>query len=629
MSEVFISYATADREHAKRLAKALEQRGWTVWWDRTILPGSDWQAVIERALDASTCAVVLWSRNSVDSSWVRAEAEEARQRNVLIPASLDDARIPLVFRQLQTASLVGWNGKSSHAGLAMLVQGISAVLEKRASAGNSAADRLAENPASAALAPIPRTSWVVKSSQRIAAGLRSRSMWRRLVIGSGVLGLSLLGIGNRAALSNAWESVKSRPLRLEPVSKVRLPAIPNQVSFSPDSRLIATVGIYATVDTKKTCVWESESGRQVRCWATGALEGSWLTPQLILLSGWEGGEVFDISRVDSSPALTNLARPSLDELSPDKTLFAAEQGFFSLFTLKKKFADRTLTIWDTAKRAATCTLTTGSDYLLRLSWSPDSRFLAVTSEVSEVENIFDWSAPTTRTISIWDAHSCKRVNGASFSTNRSACTKVDWKSMHVGEPCNFFTVSPDGEYYWKDGSAGIYKASDNSTAAHFKGTFLKWGPRPLEFSFLSPPNVIRLASPVATAPLGELALPFGINPRFVIVSPDGKMFGIQVYDSEGTIYIWNAESNKVTAKLSGHMDPVRFERSGSLLITSDRGHSDGPFGLFDTASGRQLAELQKSLEFSPDAQYVAGIRQGAKAPEKSEVCVWRIHRSWW
>jgi formylglycine-generating enzyme len=93
MSDVFISYATADREHAKRLAKALEQRGWTVWWDRTILPGSDWQTVIERALDGSACAVVLWSRNSVDSSWVRAEAEDARQRNVLIPALLHDASV--------------------------------------------------------------------------------------------------------------------------------------------------------------------------------------------------------------------------------------------------------------------------------------------------------------------------------------------------------------------------------------------------------------------------------------------------------------------------------------------------------------------------------------------------------
>ena len=81
MPDVFISYTTADREHARRLATALERRGWTVWWDRTILPGSDWHAAIETALSNSRCAVVLWSQHSVESNWVRTEAEEARERH--------------------------------------------------------------------------------------------------------------------------------------------------------------------------------------------------------------------------------------------------------------------------------------------------------------------------------------------------------------------------------------------------------------------------------------------------------------------------------------------------------------------------------------------------------------------
>jgi WD40 repeat protein len=648
MSDVFISYATADREHAKRLAKALEQRGWTVWWDRTILPGSDWQAVIEHALDGSTCAVVLWSRNSVNSSWVRAEAEEARQRNVLIPASLDDARIPLVFRQLQTASLVGWNGKSSHPGLAMLVQGISAMLEKSGSAANSGSDRLAENLPPSAMAPIPRVAWLVTSSQRIAAGLRSRSLRRRLVIGSGVLALSFLGLGNRAALSRVWESAKSHPLRLEPVSKVRLAAIPEDVSFSPDSRLLATV------ESGKTCVWQPESGKQVRCWTTitdplrAPFHTEWLAPQLILTSGLYGGEVFDISRTDSSPALADVGS-FFPSLSPDKALFAFEDlswdmpdkggGLLPELWFRKSEPQfnkpvHTVTIWDVAKRAATCTLKAGSsDYSVTLSWSPDSRFLAVDSEEAEGKKNEVLTAPTTRTTGIWDAHSCKLLNSASFSTLRSDCTEVDWKAMRPGKPCRSLTVSSDGNYYWEYGSTEIHKASDNSAAAHFEGKFLHWGPRPLEFSILYPPNLIRLASPVEVAPLGELTLPFGINPQFVAVSPDGKMFGIPVYDSEGTIYVWNAESNKVTAKLSGHMVPVRFERNGSLLVTSDQGRGE-PFGLFETASGRQLERIQKSPAFSPDAQYVAGIpvnapRQSATASENSVVSVGRIRRRWW
>lgn len=32
MADIFISYATEDRERAKALAEALELRGWSVWW---------------------------------------------------------------------------------------------------------------------------------------------------------------------------------------------------------------------------------------------------------------------------------------------------------------------------------------------------------------------------------------------------------------------------------------------------------------------------------------------------------------------------------------------------------------------------------------------------------------------
>ena len=34
MSDIFISYASEDRDRVKSLARALEQEGWSVWWDR-------------------------------------------------------------------------------------------------------------------------------------------------------------------------------------------------------------------------------------------------------------------------------------------------------------------------------------------------------------------------------------------------------------------------------------------------------------------------------------------------------------------------------------------------------------------------------------------------------------------
>lgn len=114
MSDIFISYARPDRERARLLAQALEQRGWSVWWDHDIPPGRKFDDVIEEALAAARCVVVLWSQASTASDWVRNEAGEAMQRQVLIPALIDaDVKIPLGFRRLQAADLSRWRGEST------------------------------------------------------------------------------------------------------------------------------------------------------------------------------------------------------------------------------------------------------------------------------------------------------------------------------------------------------------------------------------------------------------------------------------------------------------------------------------------------------------------------------------
>jgi len=77
MSSIFISYASEDRERARILAQALEQRGWPVWWDREIPLGKAFDEVIEENLARAQCVLVLWSKASVGSRWVRAEASAA------------------------------------------------------------------------------------------------------------------------------------------------------------------------------------------------------------------------------------------------------------------------------------------------------------------------------------------------------------------------------------------------------------------------------------------------------------------------------------------------------------------------------------------------------------------------
>ena len=47
MSDIFISYASEDRDWARMLAQKLEEQGWSVWWDRDIPYAKPFDEVIE------------------------------------------------------------------------------------------------------------------------------------------------------------------------------------------------------------------------------------------------------------------------------------------------------------------------------------------------------------------------------------------------------------------------------------------------------------------------------------------------------------------------------------------------------------------------------------------------------
>lgn len=125
MADVFISYASEDHDRAGMLANALSALGWAVWWDRKIITGQAFDHVIERELEAAKSVVVLWSRYSIASEWVKNEATAASERGVLVPAMIDNVKLPLEFRRKQTAELVGWKGNTSHSGFQALCEGIA------------------------------------------------------------------------------------------------------------------------------------------------------------------------------------------------------------------------------------------------------------------------------------------------------------------------------------------------------------------------------------------------------------------------------------------------------------------------------------------------------------------------
>ena len=112
MADIFVSYAAEDRGFAQRLAAALRQAGWSVWWDQKIPPGLTYAEVIEHELNESRCAIVVWSAHSVGSQWVRNEAREALDRRILVPIRIDGSKLPFEFRHVQVADLTEWTGNA-------------------------------------------------------------------------------------------------------------------------------------------------------------------------------------------------------------------------------------------------------------------------------------------------------------------------------------------------------------------------------------------------------------------------------------------------------------------------------------------------------------------------------------
>lgn len=108
MADIFLSYASEDRDRVAPIANFLKNHGWTVFWDVEIPPGQTWRNFISNELSSAQCAIVIWSRHSVNKDWVLEEVEEAKnQGKKILPLRLDDVEPPFGFRMVQAALIEG------------------------------------------------------------------------------------------------------------------------------------------------------------------------------------------------------------------------------------------------------------------------------------------------------------------------------------------------------------------------------------------------------------------------------------------------------------------------------------------------------------------------------------------
>jgi TolB-like protein len=108
--DVFLSYNREDQAAARRFAEAFAGQGLDVWWDTALKSGEAYDEVTETALRTAKAVVVLWSKKSVVSRWVRAEATLADRNKTLVPCMIEPCERPIMFELTQTAELSHWNG---------------------------------------------------------------------------------------------------------------------------------------------------------------------------------------------------------------------------------------------------------------------------------------------------------------------------------------------------------------------------------------------------------------------------------------------------------------------------------------------------------------------------------------
>jgi TIR domain len=101
--KIFISYSSADSAVAKEIWTDLEGAGLKTWLDkREIRPGDSFLEKMNTGLGEASYLLLLCSRESASSHWVRREwmSALAGRGTVVIPILLDDSEVPPLLKDI-------------------------------------------------------------------------------------------------------------------------------------------------------------------------------------------------------------------------------------------------------------------------------------------------------------------------------------------------------------------------------------------------------------------------------------------------------------------------------------------------------------------------------------------------
>jgi TolB-like protein len=216
LSDVFLSYCREDQTTVRRFAEALQREGLSVWWDQSLRSGEAYDKVTEAALREAGAVVVLWSRTSVDSRWVRAEATTADRRGTLMPVMIEPCERPIMFELTHTADLSHWKGETNDPAWRSFLTDVC---------------RFIENGRKPAASDTTQTPVLAVAAVRGRTGLMIAASVTAVLVGAGVLWF-LQHRGDTAVAAPPTSAAAQAPVTLAVLPFANLSADPAQEYFS-------------------------------------------------------------------------------------------------------------------------------------------------------------------------------------------------------------------------------------------------------------------------------------------------------------------------------------------------------------------------------------------------------------
>jgi TolB-like protein len=158
MADVFVSYSRRDKARVAPLVAAIEASGWSVWWDPEIVPGQEFDRQIDAELKIASAVLVVWTADSVQSRWVRGEARDGADRDILVPVRFDAANLPIDVRAIQTIDLDDSGTGAGTRQTQEMLRALGNLIARRRASGSEAAKSA---PLPTALAPARATICVL------------------------------------------------------------------------------------------------------------------------------------------------------------------------------------------------------------------------------------------------------------------------------------------------------------------------------------------------------------------------------------------------------------------------------------------------------------------------------------